>query len=153
MRYTIFVIAFITASGCAIAQSNAPTYTVVNDSATHTTVLHKSIDEIIKVRNAYGQQGIFEMIIPDIKIKNGIVDHKGPTGNLDVREYYSNNKLIGYIQYDGSSKEREIFYNAKGDITLEKRYDKGAEVYKNDSVRKPSVLLIPVKINHDNSSR
>ena len=107
MLRTCLIILLLVITTCAIAQQTAPAWTVVNDSATHTTVLHKSIDEIIKVRNAFGQQGIFEMISPDIRIKNGIVDHKGPTGNIDVREHYYNGKLLGYIQYDGSNKERE----------------------------------------------
>jgi hypothetical protein len=150
--YTLLIILLLIC-GLAKAQLNIPPYTIIKDSATHTTVRHSSDAEIAKVRSLFGQKGIFEMISPDIKVKNGVVDHKGPMGNLDVREYFDNNKLIGYIQYDGLNKEREIYYNKKGDIYLEIRYDKGSQTYKNDSIRKPSALLIPVKVNYGNTGR
>lgn len=153
MRSCTLLTLILLICGLAKAQLNIPPYTIINDSTSHTTIRHSSTADIIKVRNAFGQKGMFEMISPDIRIKNGVVDHKGPMGNLDVREYYANNKLIGYIQFDGLNKEREIYYNKKGDIYLEIRYDKGSQTYKNDSIRKPSALLIPVKVNYGNNSR
>jgi hypothetical protein len=149
MMRSVFFILLLSIGSSISAQYKIPPYTVVNDSATHTTVIHNSDAEIIKIRNAYREQGLFIAISPDIKIKDGIVDHKGLTGTPYVREYYINNKLIGYLQYDGPNSEREIYYNAKGDIYLEIRHDKGALTYRNDSIRKPSVLDHPSKILHD----
>lgn len=137
----------------AKAQTQPTAWTVVRDSATHTTVRHRSIDEIVKVRNAFGQQGEFLYIEPRVTIKNGVVDHLGPTGHLDVRENYYKGKLIGYVQYDGNYRERELFFNSKGRLFLELRYDKGQQVYRNDSVRPASVLSIPVKVNYGNTAR
>ena len=152
LRHIIITI-LISVNGIASAQNDMPTYTVIKDSATHTSVIHSDDAAIMKVRNAFGEKGMFEAISPDVKIQSGIVDHKGTTGDLYVREYFAKGKLIGYIQFDRKDKEREIYYNSKGDIYLEKRYDKGVMTYQNDSVRKSSVLSIPIKINHDNSAR
>ena len=151
LRSILFIVLLVSCS-IAFGQYQIPSYTVVKDSATHTTVLHNNDTEIVKVRNTFGEKGLFVAISPDIRIKNGIVDHRGLTGDMYVREYFSENKLIGYIQYDGPEREHEIYYNSKGDIYLEKRYHKGAQVYKNDSLRKPSALLIPIEINHGNTT-
>lgn len=137
----------------ASAQKPAQQWTIVKVDATHTTVKHHSIDEIVKVRNAFGQRGEFLYIEPRVTLKNGVVDHLGPTGVLDVRENYYKGKLIGYVQYDGSYRERELFFNRQGDIFLELRYDKGVQTYRNDSIRPASVLSIPVKVNYGNSAR
>ena len=153
MRMPLFLLMFIFFRGLVFGQENKPPYTVVKDSAAHTSVIHSGDAAVMKVRNAFGEKGMFEAIAPDVRIDNGIVDHKGANGDLYVREYFAKGKLIGYIQFDRKDKEREIYYNSKGDIYLEKRYDKGVVTYQNDSVRKSSVLSIPIKINHDNSAR
>ena len=138
---------------CVKAQTQPAAWTIVKDSATHITVHHRSIDEIVKVRDAFGQGGEFVYIEPRLTIKNGVVDHLGPTGRLDVRENYYKGKLIGYVQYDGNYRERELFFNSKGQLFLELRYDKGQQTYRNDSVRPASVLSIPVKVNYGNAAR
>ncbi|MBS1624485.1 MAG: hypothetical protein JST83_10725 [Bacteroidetes bacterium] len=153
MRRIVFVLVIASLCLCAMAQAPAPAWTITKDNATHTTVHHSSIDEIVKVRNAFGRRGEFLYIEPRVTIRNGVVDHLGPTGVLDVRENYYKAKLIGYVQYDGSYRERELFFNSKGQIFLELRYDKGQQMYRNDSVRPASVLSIPAKINHDITSK
>ncbi len=142
-----------TYSICASAQKLPQPWTIVKVDATHTTVHHSSIDQIVKVRNAFGQRGEFLYIEPRVTLKTGVVDHLGPTGVLDVRENYYKGKLIGYVQYDGTYRERELFFNSKGDIFLELRYDKGVQTYRNDSIRPASVLSIPVKVIYGNTAR
>lgn len=137
----------------ALAQDTSSAWTIVHDDAHHITVRHRSIDEIVRVRNAFGQRGEFHYIEPRVTVRDGVVDHLGPTGLLDVRENYYKGRLIGYVQYDGSYRERELFFNSKGQLFLELRYDKGQQVYRNDTVRPASVLSIPAKINHDNAAR
>ncbi len=153
MNRFLFLLISVALCSYAIAQSPAEPWTITKDNTTHTTVHHRSIDEITKVRNAFGQRGEFLYIEPRVNIKNGVVDHVGPTGVLDVRENYYKGKLIGYVQYDGTYREREIFFDSKGNISLELRYDKGQQMYRNDTLRPASVLSIPVKVNYGNTSR
>ena len=81
--------------------------------------------------------GPLVMVSPQIKIKTGIVDYKNLVGEQYVREYYLDSVLLGYVEYDGREMKREIYYNARGDIYLEKRYDSDGNVkYVNDKVQR-----------------
>jgi len=110
-------------SNCVLlsAQFSIPEYRIVQDSGTHITVYHSGNSEKIKL--SYSHVDTLSIIMPDIKLRNGIVDHKGLTGEMYVREYYVDSMIIGYLEYDGHDIQREIYFNPKGDVFLEKRYN------------------------------
>ena len=106
----------------ALAQFSIPKYRVVKDSMTHITVYHSGNSEKIKLNNSHCDT--LSIIMPDIKLRNGIVDHKGLTGDMYIREYYVDSVMIGYLEYDGHDIQHEIYFSQKGEVFLEKRYSK-----------------------------
>jgi hypothetical protein len=113
-----------------------PKYSIRNDSATHITVIHIDNSELMRIKTD-PDTSFTAIILPDVKIKNGIIDHKAMTGELYVREYYIDSLLMGYVEYDGTNMKREIYYNADGNIYLEKRYIKGNIDFTNNSIQAP----------------
>jgi antitoxin component YwqK of YwqJK toxin-antitoxin module len=97
---------------------------VQRDSTSHLTIFHTgSSDKINITTTAYSDT--LNRILPDIKIKNGIVDHKGMTGEMLVREYFADSSLIGYIEYDGLHFLRERYFYPDGSTFMDKQYDQG----------------------------
>jgi hypothetical protein len=121
---TIFLMLFLSFVHIASAQFSIPAYNLVKDSATHITVFHFGNAEKIRLGQGHYTDTL-SLISPDIRIKDGIVDHKGMTGEMLVREYYVDSILIGYIEYDGPSFLRERYIYPDGSVFLDKQYDKG----------------------------
>ncbi len=115
------------------AQFSIPDYRIARDSMTHITIFHSSNGERLKLSEKYSDT-LFE-IMPEIKIKNGIVDHKGLTGQMYVREYYVDSVMIGYLEFHGQYIERELYFNQNGYVFLEKLYDKGVLISSDASIR------------------
>ena len=133
MRH-IFAICIILFYTPVWAQIELPQYKVTQDSATHITVVHVSGTELFKV-GTDPDTSLPVMVSPDIRIKNGTVDHKNLTGELYVREVYVDSVLLGYLEYDGHGMKREVYYNADGNIYLEKRFVHGRQTYINQQVQ------------------
>jgi hypothetical protein len=111
-----------------------PPYRVTKDNDRHTTVIIMDGAQYRRIKTDNGSGPLIK-VAPQIQIKTGMVEYKNLTGELFVREYYLDGILLGYIEYDGSEMKREIYYNAKGNIYLEARYDKGRLKYVNDKVQ------------------
>jgi|GEM_PF-6509217 len=124
------------------AQFSIPEYHIIRDSLTHITVFHSGNSEKLKLSSKQYIDTI-RLISSDIRIRNGIVDHKGLTGEMYVREYYVDSVMIGYLEYKGPDMQREVYFNSNGNVFLEKHYDKGSLIYMNDSIR--SFFLDPVQ--------
>ena len=122
MRHFLFLV-LLAIYGTASSQYVLPAYTVQKDSASHMTVFHPGISDRALIVSA-ARSDTFTMISPDIKIANGIVDHKNLTGEMLVREYFADSVLIGYIEYDGQYFLRERYLYTNGFIFLDKRYEK-----------------------------
>jgi hypothetical protein len=134
MMRIIFFLFLLFAGSTAFAQFHIPAYTIVHDSTTRTTVIHIGNAAKLKL-SARPYTSTLLLISPAEKIKNGIVDHKGMTGEILVRVFYADSIMIGYIEYDGQDMQRELYFNGGGKVFLEKRYDKGALIYMNDKVQ------------------
>jgi hypothetical protein len=106
----------------------------MQDSRTHISVFHSGNTEKIRLHNSQFSDTL-SIIFPDTKIKNGIVDHKSLTGEMLVREYYSDSILIGYLEFSGPYMDREIYFAQNGMVFLEKRYDRGQVIYTNNGMR------------------
>ncbi len=130
----LFFLLLSSVSTGVCAQLQVPSYSIVKDSATHITVIHSGNAEKVKIFNRKDTDPM-SFISPDIRILNGVVEHRGLTGEIFVREYYVDSVLIGYIEFDGLNMTREIYYNHSGDIFLEKRYQKGTLVSVNDKIQ------------------
>jgi hypothetical protein len=102
---------------------------------THITIFHSGNGngERLKLSEKYSDT-LFE-IMPEIKIKNGIVDHKSLTGEMYVREYYVDSVMIGYLEFHGQYIQRELYFNQNGYVFLEKLYDKGVLICSDASIR------------------
>lgn len=133
MRIIFFLLLLLFAD-MASAQFSIPAYNVVKDSATHITVFHSGNVEKIRLSQRHYSDTL-SIISPDIRIKNGIVEHKGLTGDMLVREYYIDSVMIGYVEFDGRDMQRELYFNSGGNTFLEKRYEQGLLIYTNDKVR------------------
>jgi hypothetical protein len=133
MRFIYFLLLLFTGEA-ASAQFSIPAYNVVKDSTTHITVFHSGNDAKIK-HSSDRYTDTLRLISPDIRIQNGIVDHKSLTGEIYVREYYADSTLIGYIDYDGHDMLRELFFNAAGKVFLETHYDKGQLIYTKQAIQ------------------
>jgi hypothetical protein len=142
-----FLIILMLPSILSRAQMQMPAYTLRQDSLTHTTVIHIDGAQLRRIKMD-ADTGALLMIAPEIKIKNGIVDHKGLTGELYVRAHYFDSVLIGYVEYDGTNMKREIYYNPAGNVFLEKRYKGNDLIYTNDKVQ---VIIKPKPITHANT--
>jgi hypothetical protein len=134
MGRIFFLIVVLSTCMEAAAQTPMPAYTIYQDSATHITVIHIDNSELRRIKTDTDTMPL-SLISPDVKLKNGRVDHKAMTGELYVREVFVDSVLIGYIEYDGTNMKREVFYNSDGNIFLEKRYRDNNEVYLNDKVQ------------------
>jgi len=133
MRYLFFIttmMLYIPAWG----QIEMPSYKIRQDSLTHITVTHIDNKELLRIRTSL-DSSIVQMIKPEIIMKSGVVDHRGLTGDMYARLYYSDSLLIGYIEYDGKQMKRELYFNADGNIFLEKRYMPGGEVVTNNKIQ------------------
>ena len=130
----IFVLLLLSLSAGAYAQFVIPPYSIVKDSATHITVIHSGNAEKIKIFDRKDTDAM-SFISPDIRILNGVVEHRGLTGEIFVREYYVDSMLIGYIEFDGLNMRREIYYNHSGNVFLEKRYQNGVLVSVDDKIQ------------------
>lgn len=115
------------------AQFSIPDYRIARDSMTHITVFHSGNGEGLKLSEKYSDT-LFE-IMPEIKIKNGIVDHKGLTGQMYVREYYVDSVMIGYLEFQDQYIQREIYFDQNGYVFLEKLYDKGVLISSDVSIK------------------
>ena len=124
----IFFILLTSFVQLASAQFSIPSYTVRRDSASHLTVFHTGSAEKAGILTATHSDSL-ALIPPDVRIKNGIVDHKGPTGEMLVREYFADSVLIGYIEYDAFHFLRERYFYPDGSIFMDKQYDQGTPFY------------------------
>ena len=124
----------------ARAQMEMPAYKIKQDSLDHITVTHIDNRELLRIKTSIDSDTL-QLIKPEIKMKTGVVDHRGLTGDMYARLYYSDSLLIGYIEYDGKDIKRELYFNAEGNIFLEKRYRQGGEVVINNKIQ-----LRPTKI-------
>ena len=118
----------------AWGQIEMPSYKVKQDSQTHITVTHVDNKELLRIKTSLDSSTV-QMIKPEIIMKTGVVDHRGLTGDMYARLYYSDSLLIGYIEFDGSKMKRELYFNADGNIFLEKRYMPGGEIVTNNKIQ------------------
>ena len=132
------ILFLIVLSDAVLAQSTIPSYTIRRDSATHITVIHSGNEEKVKIFSLQDSDAIV-LISPNIKIKNGVVEHRNLTGEIFVRAYYIDSTLIGYIEFDGRNMIRELYFNSNGDTFLEKKYKEQSLIYMNDKLR-----LLPI---------
>jgi hypothetical protein len=133
MRY-LFLITKMILCIHAWGQIEMPSYKVKQDSLTHITVTHIDNKELLRIKTSL-DSGTMQMIKPEIIMKRGLVDHRGLTGDMYARLYYSDSLLIGYIEYDGKQMKRELYFNADGNVFLEKKYMPGGEIVMNNKIQ------------------
>ena len=133
MRIIIFFL-LLSFSPITYGQFAIMPYKLVRDSLTHISVFHSGNAERIRLSSDQYSDTL-SLISPDVKLKNGIVDHKSLTGEMLVREYYNDSTLIGYIEFSGPFIQREIYFDLNSIVFLEKRYEKGVPIYYNSEMR------------------